>query len=530
MSCSRLVAVPLVEAHGERGIDRTLGAEPGAVAHAEPDGVEASGSERQLQVDPRRSHRAAARGRVPQREHRLGMACAERGQLLQVRCSPVGEVGVLDPGVDPAARLEVLAREPDGGVGLERVPERLHLTALDRDAGGVPVAAEARQVGAAGRERVVQVEGLDGAPAPLPGAVLQGHQHHRPVEALHQARGDDPDHAGVPARRAPAPAREPPPPPGPRRRRAPRRGCAARSPAGPGSRDRAPRPGPGPSRASSVSSRRTPRPASSSRPAALMRGARRKPTWPAVTGTASPTPATRLRARSPGRRVRRQHLQAPAHQDAVRAHQRDHVGHRAERHQVQRLLAGSARAARGRSGPVSRSRRRRAITSAKVTPTAARSLVGYPQPSWCGFRMATAAGSSTGTVWWSTTTVSTPSTAAARTSSRLVMPQSSVTSSFTPSRGELRHGLAVEAVSLDQPVRDVLDDLATGRPQEAGQERGGGDAVDVVVAVAGDALARPGGPAGCAPRPGPCPSWRRDRAGRPAARQELRGRVVRRAP
>ena len=54
---------------------------------------------------------------------------------------------------------------------------------------------------------------------------------------------------------------------------------------------------------SSARRSRTPRPASSSRPAALMRGASRKPTWPAVISPPSAIPATRFSARSPGRRL-----------------------------------------------------------------------------------------------------------------------------------------------------------------------------------------------------------------------------------
>ena len=55
--------------------------------------------------------------------------------------------------------------------------------------------------------------------------------------------------------------------------------------------------------------------------------------------------------------------------------------------------------------------------------------------------------------------------------------------------GQPPHRLGVEAVAFHQAVGHVGHDLRTRRPQEAGQERGRGDAVHVVVAVEGDALA-----------------------------------------
>src|SRR5262245_18457478 len=48
-------------------------------------------------------------------------------------------------------------------------------------------------------------------------------------------------------------------------------------------------------------------------------------------------------------------------------------------------------------------------------------------------------------------------------------------------------GLAVEAVSLFEPVRDVVLDATTGQLQTVSQNTGGSDAVHVVVAVDGNA-------------------------------------------
>ena len=47
----------------------------------------------------------------------------------------------------------------------------------------------------------------------------------------------------------------------------------------------------------------------------------------------------------------------------------------------------------------------------------------------------------------------------------------------------------LQAVAVAQPLGDEVDDVAAEQLQRAPQDHGGGDAVDVVVAVHGDALA-----------------------------------------
>ena len=61
------------------------------------------------------------------------------------------------------------------------------------------MAAEALQVPAAGREAGVQVVGRDGAAAALAALAVERDQDDRARMALDEARGDDADHALVPA-------------------------------------------------------------------------------------------------------------------------------------------------------------------------------------------------------------------------------------------------------------------------------------------------------------------------------------------
>ena len=99
-----------------------------------------------------------------------------------------------------------------------------------------------------------------------------------------------------------------------------------------------------------------------------------------------------------------------------------------------------------------------------------------------------AAGRVAGTVWWSTMTTSMPSSRARATSATLAMPQSSETRRREPSRGDALDGAEVESVSLVDAVRDVGLGWSADGVEEEGEERGGADAVDVVVTVEGDLL------------------------------------------
>ena len=96
-----------------------------------------------------------------------------------------------------SARSSSSASEPVGLRG-ERVGERARRLGQDREPGGGAVAAEALEVLRQARERAVQVERGDRPAGALPVRPSPAMQHDRPVEALDEARGDDPDHALVP--------------------------------------------------------------------------------------------------------------------------------------------------------------------------------------------------------------------------------------------------------------------------------------------------------------------------------------------
>ena len=270
----------------------------------------------------------------------LGVAGAERAEGGEGSHRALGELAGVHHHVHPAAGLEVLLAEPPRGDGLEGAPEVEEALGLERDAGGVAVAAELREMLGALAERLDEVEALDAAGAALPHPALDADDQGGLVEALDDARGDDADDAGVPALR-----------PRGRGRARPARVLGL----GDGLdehllldllallrwRRRACRRGARLGRGLRVRRSCRPTEASSSRPAALMRGPRRKPTWPALTEPSVSSPATSLSARTPGRSALRQRLEAVPDEDAVGAGERDDVAHGGERDEVhQRLERG----------------------------------------------------------------------------------------------------------------------------------------------------------------------------------------------
>src|SRR5581483_8589574 len=91
-----------------------------------------------------------------------------------------------DDRVDGERRIEIAAVEQGVGVRRERLRERLDALGPDGEAGRGAVPAEALEMGGAGAERSVQVEGCDRAPGPLPVVGVSalgrpGDQHDRPA-------------------------------------------------------------------------------------------------------------------------------------------------------------------------------------------------------------------------------------------------------------------------------------------------------------------------------------------------------------
>ena len=101
--------------------------------------------------------------------------------------------------VDALHGHQVRRRERGGRVGGEGGAERVHAVARDRQPGGGPVAAVAQQVGACRVQPAEQVERRDRAARAGALVAVERDQHGRAVVALGDPRGDDADHAGMPA-------------------------------------------------------------------------------------------------------------------------------------------------------------------------------------------------------------------------------------------------------------------------------------------------------------------------------------------
>ena len=262
----------------------------------------------EARVLPLLAHRphVAHAGAGDQQPH-ARVAHPERGQPAELLGEVEAEVGAADHRVDPLGPRQVLRAEHLGGVGGEGRAEGVEALRLAAPARPRPGARRTRS-GAPRRprgRRAGRSRGCCGPSRALPLAVERDHDR-RPVMALDQPRGDDPDHARDASprrrRRAPAPRAARPAAPGGRSRR-PRR-PRARSPAARRWRDSArsaisaARPG------SSVRNSSTPASARYSRPAALIRGASRKARSPSSSRVGSHFAAS-TSARIPGRSQRR---------------------------------------------------------------------------------------------------------------------------------------------------------------------------------------------------------------------------------
>ena len=314
-------------------------------------------------------------------------------------------------------------------------------------------------------------------------------EHDRAMEALDEPRGDDPDHALVPvlvpedvAAAAPLAA-----PAARRRPRPPRAGSAPRRPAARDSAPRARRRAPAPRRRPSVSTSSSATSGRPSRPAALIRGASRKPTDAGVDGCRIDAARSACSACSPGRRVHAS-ARSPA---AASARFSSTSG---------TTSAMVASATRSRLPPNSRvlgaeERLAELVDDARSAQLGER-IRATAASRRSGSREATSPGR-----WWSVTTTSRPRAFASATSSTAVIPQSTVSTSPTPSSASRLERVARDAVALLEPARQVPVDVGAELAQEQDGERGRADAVDVVVAVDADARAARRPPRGSARRP-----------------------------
>ncbi len=151
----------------------------------------------------------------------------ERREPAQLLGQREPHLAALDDGVDALQDPRLPGADRLPGMRGERGRERVERRAVELDARGRAVPAEAHQMPPAAFEPAEQVEAVDAAPRAAAALPVEGHHHDRAPALLHEPRGDDPDHARVPAlsRQHVAPRADPARPSALR----PRSGCAARS-------------------------------------------------------------------------------------------------------------------------------------------------------------------------------------------------------------------------------------------------------------------------------------------------------------
>ena len=138
----------------------------------------------------------ARRGHEDARRRVADAVRLEPGQLLRERERQLADAG---DRVDVHAPLELGVAQHLGCVRLERLRERGDALGGDREARGRAMAAEALELVRAGGQPGVQVERRDRAPRARPALAVERDDDDGAAVALDEARGDDADHARVPA-------------------------------------------------------------------------------------------------------------------------------------------------------------------------------------------------------------------------------------------------------------------------------------------------------------------------------------------
>jgi hypothetical protein len=133
-----------------------------------------------------------------EQEHDAGIAEAEGREPPQLGAEVEAEFAPRHDRVDRDRRRELVVVDRPVGVRRERVGERLDVAGQDREPRRGTVPAVALQVLGAGAEPAVQVEGRDRAAGALPRRVGARDQDDGAVVALDEPRRDDADHALVP--------------------------------------------------------------------------------------------------------------------------------------------------------------------------------------------------------------------------------------------------------------------------------------------------------------------------------------------
>ena len=388
-------------------------------------------------------------------------------------------------GVDAKSRRELRRVERFPALRFQRIGERADAGGIQRDARRVLVAAELRQVVRATGQRVVEVKALHAAPGPLRDAALLGNDQRGPVEPFHQPRRDDSDHTDVPPRR-----RHRPRPPLLRRSELFRmRDGLARDPRlellplGVGAVELFGEE----ARFAQVLAEQ--QPDADGRVVEPSRGV--DPRTQLEPDIAGGHLAGELRHRLEGQHTDaaapRQLLEPEVHQHPVRSGERHHVGDGAERHQIEHLAQVRLRSRRepSRLSQPLAQRQQQVEGDADRGQLAARKRASRLVRIENGDRARqilrrgvvidhhhVEAEASGGVHLRHRRDAAVGAHHQARTAG-----------------GDLRQRLRVQAVSFDQPLRDVEVDLAAQLAQHGNQQRRAGHAVDVIVAVDADGLA-----------------------------------------
>ena len=191
-------AVVLVALQRERRVDRGLAVDLGHAEgdRARPHAAGLHGETDVLSLPHRPGVPEPGRG---DEQRDAGVGGAEGRQALELLGQGEAELVAGHDGVGDLGGHEVVRCEDRRGVGLERGPERADLGGEDLAARGGAVSAVAGEVRGGGVQAREQVEPGDRAPRAGAPVAVERHEHGRPVMALGDPRGDDPDHAGVPA-------------------------------------------------------------------------------------------------------------------------------------------------------------------------------------------------------------------------------------------------------------------------------------------------------------------------------------------
>src|SRR3989449_1368966 len=195
-------AVPVIFLEAESDVELQL--PPKAIelaAEAERD--RAAGVARAI-LDPEPKMLAVADGRdIAQLAagHEQGdawIAEPERREARELCAEGERQLRAVDQRIDYGDRPKLFLRQIGVGVCCKRSRKSIDLSRLDREPGRGSMPSKADEMLGTTGEAAVQVEAPDRAPRPFPPPLAPRDQHDRPVIAIDEPGGDDPDDSLVP--------------------------------------------------------------------------------------------------------------------------------------------------------------------------------------------------------------------------------------------------------------------------------------------------------------------------------------------